>query len=199
MSLLAAIPSFIQQSMQSIEAFFAGKPPSVPVQNAIVATQKAPATPPAAVADCPLKNGGCGSGMNIDDAVSHLENSYVPMPGNGMCAKYVRQAIEAGGVKLDPSTRPVSAKDYGPYLEANGFKEVSTDNYVPQAGDVAVIQGYPAGPIDPNTGEPTYKAADDGHIAMYTGDKWGSDFEQTDMWGGPHYRQIKPDYKIYRP
>jgi hypothetical protein len=53
----------------------------------------------------------------------------------------VREAIEAGGVKLDPKTRPMSAKDYGPYLKDNGFSQLEMkegETCTAQKGDVAV-------------------------------------------------------------
>ncbi|MDC0711407.1 hypothetical protein POL68_23250 [Stigmatella sp. ncwal1] len=125
------------------------------------------------------------SGMNVDRAVAHLNaNAYAESQRD--CALHVRRAIEAGGVRLDVNTRPGSAKDYGPYLGRHGFTPVDTQNYVPQRGDVAVIQPYPGG-----------SAA--GHIAMYDGTQWVSDFRQRDMWGGPGYRREQPPYEIYRP
>ncbi|EAU68445.1 CHAP domain-containing protein [Stigmatella aurantiaca] len=125
------------------------------------------------------------SGMNVDRALAHL-NANTFSQSQGKCALHVRQAIEAGGVRLDVNTRPVSAKDYGAYLGRHGFTPVDTQNYVPQRGDVAVIQPYPGG-------------SPDGHIAMYDGNQWVSDFRQRDMWSGPGYRQAQPPYEIYRP
>lgn len=100
----------------------------------------------------------------------------------GKCAKYVRTAMEAGG--LETSGRPVSAKDYGPFLTGKGFKAVAKDGYTPQAGDIIVLQ-------------PTDTSSEHGHIAMYSGSEWVSDFKQKDMWGGADYRN-KAEYVIYR-
>ena len=36
-----------------------------------------------------------------------------------------------------------------------------------------------------------------GHIAMYSGNHWISDFVQRDMWGGNAYRD-KADYTLVR-
>ena len=45
-----------------------------------------------------------------------------------------------------------------------------------------------------------YKGGDpNGHITMYDGEDWLSDFVQRDMWGGPGYRENKPNCIIYRP
>ncbi len=80
----------------------------------------------------------------------------------------------------------MSAKDYGPYLRNNGFSPVPAGGYRPRRGDVVVIQNYPGG--NPN-----------GHIAMYDGHQWVSDFTQQDIWAGPGYRQHKPAAQVFRP
>src|SRR3972149_150976 len=54
--------------------------------------------------------------IKIHDAVEHLESRAKPQhpkPGEAQCAKYVREAIEAGGIKIKPGDRHESAKDYG--------------------------------------------------------------------------------------
>jgi type VI secretion system secreted protein VgrG len=119
----------------------------------------------------------------VEAAVKHLDDSAQPFP-TFKCATYVRQALESGG--LDMSARPVSAKDYGPYLDGKGFKKQALKDYKPKKGDIVVIQNYKGG--DTN-----------GHIAMYDGKQWVSDFKQRDMWGGPGYRKFAPSYEVYRP
>jgi hypothetical protein len=60
---------------------------------------------------------------------------------SGNCARYVRKAIEWGGIS---SHHAHYAKDYGPLLEAVGFRQSTAE---PQKGDVVVIQpahGHPA-------------------------------------------------------
>lgn len=76
------------------------------------------------------------------------------------------------------------AKDYGISLERAGFSEVLQGSTI-QAGDVAVIQPYPGG--NPS-----------GHMAMYDGIIWISDFRQRSMYPGPGYRRTQPSFKIYR-
>ncbi|WP_029489619.1 hypothetical protein [Aquimarina agarivorans] len=98
----------------------------------------------------------------------------------GYCAKYVRLALEDGGMNTDG--RPVSAKDYGPFLLKKGFKEVPDGNY--QIGDIAVIESFTNNPH--------------GHIEMYNGENWVSDFVQRTFYPGRSYRNAKPNYKIYR-
>ena len=101
----------------------------------------------------------------------------------GNCAKYVRKAIESGGISLHHAHY---AKDYGPLLEAVGFRQAIGD---PQTGDVIVIQPAPGNPS--------------GHMAIFDGSVWESDFKQTPhgsqgFYPGPSYRQSQPAYKIYR-
>jgi len=123
------------------------------------------------------------SGLEIENAVKHLEDNAQPA-SIGMCAKFVRLAIEAGGLRLDD--HPVDAKEYGPCLKQADFVELPMTDYQPEKGDVVVIQNYPGG--NPS-----------GHIAMYTGRQWISDFRQRDIWAGPGYRANKPPIAVYRP
>lgn len=97
------------------------------------------------------------------------------------CATYVRKAIYAGGIIV---TNTRNAKDYGPMLEAAGFRKISATQ-PPQLGDVVVIQPYKGG-------HPA------GHMAIYDGQAWYSDFKQRDFWGGPGYRSAQPSYQMYR-
>lgn len=99
------------------------------------------------------------------------------------CAKYVRLALEAGGI--DTAGHPKHAKDYGDFLKKIGFHEVSKEGYSPQKGDIRVWQNYPGGNIS-------------GHIHMYDGSQWVSDFFEPNNNGpGPGYRKYN-NYKIYR-
>ena len=64
---------------------------------------------------------------------------------------------------------------------------ISTDTpheYTPQAGDVVVIQST--------------STSKDGHMAMFSGKQWISDFEQKDFWPGKDCLKEKPSYVIYR-
>ncbi|NLE04964.1 MAG: RHS repeat-associated core domain-containing protein [Crenarchaeota archaeon] len=125
-------------------------------------------------------------GYNIIAAVTFLENNAEPS-SVGYCAKYVRQALEAGGINTNG--RPNSAKDYGPFLEGVGFSRVNTTNgYTPLIGDIAVISSFQG----KNKNHPY------GHIQMYSGSQWISDFIQRGFWPGSDYRSSQPAYKIYR-
>lgn len=90
----------------------------------------------------------------------------------GSCAKYVRTYIEAGGLKT--VGHPVSAYLYGGFLPKIGFSKIAsvkgkqnqamwtTGNAKP--GDIAVM-----------------KHGQHGHICMWTGNCWVSDFRQNRM------------------
>jgi hypothetical protein len=131
------------------------------------------------------------SNMDIDGAVDYLK-AHAKKDPEESCAYAVRMAMDEGG-GIDTTDHPVPAKDYGPYLEDYGFVAVPSDdmkNYMPQKGDVAVIQTY-------NGAKNT-----NGHIAMYTGQTWVSDFTQTHgNTPYPSFAYIKagPKYVIYRP
>ena len=120
---------------------------------------------------------------DVNKAVKYLK-SHAESRSKGYCATYVREAIEAGGsIRL---VRQKSAKYYGTSLKIAGFTEYSS---VPPggyaAGDIAVIQA-------PDSKQPN------GHMQMYSGTNWISDFVQKSFWAGPSYRSNTPSFKIYR-
>ena len=90
-----------------------------------------------------------------------------------MCARAVRQALMTGG-GLELTGWPGHALHYHTqgYLLANGFKEVPRDGYVPQVGDICVSEAPPGIP---------QRAS--GHIAIYDGKVWISDFVQKSHLG----------------
>lgn len=80
------------------------------------------------------------------------------------CAKAVRQAINAGHIAT--SNNPVSAADYKLYLPRLGFVPVSLASYAPQVGDIAVFPAIQGTRLI------------HGHIEMYNGKGWQSDYVQ---------------------
>ena len=116
---------------------------------------------------------------NKGKAVMHL-NANAKSKSAKKCAQFTREAIEAGGVKL---TTHNSAKDYGSSLSAAGFVPIA-DTGVYSPGDVVVINGYAGNPY--------------GHMAMFNGSHWVSDFLQDALYPGPGYRTNRPQYIIYR-
>jgi hypothetical protein len=114
----------------------------------------------------------------------------------GLCAQYVRQALVAEGY-TDLANGGPNADQYGPTLVNEQFTSIgqmaggvwTTQNqttYVPQAGDIAVFQ--PPTINDPSGGL--------GHIEMYDGTKWVSDYPQPNFLPGSVW-STSP-YQIYR-
>jgi len=122
---------------------------------------------------------------DIDKAVEALNKQAEP-GSIAKCASYVGEAIEAGG--LSTTGRPVPAKDYKIFLPTLGFTQIDTTNYTPIKGDIAVFEAF----------QGATKYYEYGHVQIYNGTQWVSDFKQSDFWAGPEYRTYKPDYTIFR-
>ena len=109
---------------------------------------------------------------NINKAIQKAE-SVKTRTSSGKCAMHVRQFLEAGG--LDLTGHPVSAKDYASFLPKIGFTRIASiasrteqtkfteNDAIP--GDVAVMEH-----------------GQHGHICMFTGKHWVSDFIQNNAW-----------------
>lgn len=129
-------------------------------------------------------NNGSSTSYSIFKAVAYLENHAQPYYIKGLCGKCayaVRMALEAG--VLSTMGHPKSACSYDSFLPKLGFYQVDKKNYFPQKGDIIVLEA-----VD---GHPS------GHIAMFSRDRWISDFVQQDMWGGSAYRN-KAEYTLFR-
>lgn len=126
--------------------------------------------------------------MNIDGAIAILNaRADDGPPGKKLCATYVKEAIEKGG-GITLVKHPRYAYQYDGYLDKY-FEKLSTPepDYPPEKGDIAVFQ-------PPDDKHP------DGHIQIYNGTQWVSDFKQPNgFWPSPAYRDKKPRYSIYRP
>ncbi|MDU7483337.1 MAG: hypothetical protein E7K90_18385 [Hafnia alvei] len=114
-----------------------------------------------------------------DRSVIYL-NSHAGSHSQHRCAEYTREAIEAGGIRLN---HHLDAKDYGDSLTYAGFVDVTGSE--PEYGDIVVIQPY----VGRNSS---------GHMAMFNGRGWVSDFKQHDLYPGSGYRKNHPPYKLYR-
>jgi hypothetical protein len=116
-----------------------------------------------------------------ETAVSFL-NSHASQLSHGRCAEYTRKAIEAGGVTL---ARHLAAKDYESSLRAVGFVSLGQMPAEYSTGDVVIIDAVEGHP--------------DGHMAMFNGANWVSDFvQQHGLYPGPGYRSKRPRYTIFR-
>jgi hypothetical protein len=101
--------------------------------------------------------------LNVQDMVNWLL-SNAQSQSSGQCARYVRLALKAGGINTIGA--PLSAGDYGPFLLQHGFAVVPpSTSYVPEVGDIAVFSDSAAHP--------------NGHIEVWTGQNWVSDFVQN--------------------
>ena len=107
-------------------------------------------------------------GWDLEKTLKHLRE-HAHDKSTHYCARYVRQALEAGGLV---GFRVPSAKDEVKLntLASIGFKKIAeaSDNttspgYTPQAGDIAI----------------TFENGN--HAAMYDGTKWISDFRQKGL------------------
>jgi RHS repeat-associated protein len=117
--------------------------------------------------------------IDKDKMVEYVEQN-AKEKSQGRCAYACRKAFEAGG--MNTTGRPVSAKDYGPFLLQKGAQVVpGGDSYEAEKGDVAVFDGNDARPH--------------GHIQIFTGSQWVSDFKQNNF---SPYRTNVPPSTIYR-
>ena len=121
---------------------------------------------------------------DLDAAIAHLQREALEHPSS-KCGKFVHKAIDAGGIRLNTAYNPhgVSASGYGPILRHAGFRTVAPGEK-PQKGDVVVFQ-----PVD---GHP------DGHVAMFDGKQWISDFKQDSIYAATDYQKVDAPYVIYR-
>jgi len=121
---------------------------------------------------------GKKEGYNIDKAVQYINDNALSKSGH-VCAKHVRMAIEAGG--LSTNGRPASATDYDLFLPKLGFTTVVKTNYIAQKGDIVVFKSF---------GDHVH-----GHIQMYNGSQWVSDFKQN---GFGVWKDGYKEYVIFR-
>ena len=135
----------------------------------------------ASTASAPTQTGT--SGLDNEKAVDALIHN-VQQTSIGLCATYVRKALIAGGLNVAPLRY---AKQYFGVLDKKyHFQPISNNNYTPVKGDVSVIQPF-------SGGNPA------GHICMYSGAQWMSDFKQREMYPGSRYIANRPPYQLYRP
>jgi hypothetical protein len=124
------------------------------------------------------------SGIDVDKAVRYLLDN-AEAGSVHKCARYVRLAMmEGGGLKLKQWPEP--AKEYGPTLKHCGFLALPLSICTPAKGDVCVFQ-------------PCKGTSTAGHIQMYTGEEWCSDFIQDGFWPSSYYEKGKASYAFYRP
>jgi hypothetical protein len=99
------------------------------------------------------------------------------------CAMYCRLGMEAAGLSTQDRPPSGDAADYGPFLLRHGAQVLAADSYTPQVGDTVVFDKTAQHP--------------NGHIEMYDGQRWVSDFMQHSF---SPYRDAAstPPFTIYR-
>jgi len=123
--------------------------------------------------------------LEIDRYVAYIKNkaysSYI-VGKCGYCAKACREAIEHGLNKV--LERKDHAKEYGTSLIKVGFKSYFKGTNLKgiqfKVGDVAILNYEPSG-----------------HMCIYDGTTWYSDFKQLDVYGGK-IRLKLPEISLYR-
>ena len=111
-------------------------------------------------------------------AVYATENAEVKSVG--LCALYVRRAMIAGGI---PLYQGGNAWSYKYLLPVIGFENVN-ENEGLMVGDIVVFQ-----PID---------GRKFGHIAIWNGKQWVSDFKQRSIIVHSDYRSQDCEYAVFR-
>ncbi len=126
--------------------------------------------------------------FNMDRFIASLNRRAGSIPQHE-CAKYVRMALEAGGADTSMRLGFGEAKDYDNVLKYNGFipiEIISEEDYGPQRGDIVIFQPYPGG----------NRA---GHIQVWNGKEWVSDFKQPrKFWPDSRYEAAKKPFQVYR-
>ena len=117
---------------------------------------------------------------NNDKAVDFI-TSHAETKSKCSCAGYVMRGLWHGGCPVSILVLP--AYGYSKILPQMGFHEVSSENYSPQKGDISVL---------PQNSNHVF-----GHIAVYNGKQWVSDFKQNNLLCSKAYR-ANGQYQIFR-
>lgn len=115
--------------------------------------------------------------------LAHWMDAHALSRSSHHCAMYCRLGMEAAGLSTQDRPGSGDAGDYGPYLLRHGAQVIPPDGYAPQVGDTVVFD---------KTSQHPY-----GHIELYDGQKWVSDFMQHSF---SPYRDAAstPPFTIYR-
>jgi len=142
--------------------------------------------------ECPAQgvgaDGGLASRPSVAGALNKSElsdwmDAHALTRSSHHCAMYCRMGMEAAGLSTADRPQTGDAGDYGPFLLRHGAQTVPQDSYVPQVGDVAVFDKTSQHPF--------------GHIEMYDGHHWVSDFMQH-SFSPYHDANSAPPFTIYR-
>lgn len=126
------------------------------------------------------KGGGTKVAPKASSAADVASSKALPK-SSGYCARYVRTALQAGGYKFSPLPH---AKDYNNgIMNKIGFSTIA-NNTPPKKGDVMVM--------------PAHKGHSSGHMQIYDGKNWISDFRQNSKNPWPSVPTSQLQYKLYR-
>ena len=114
-----------------------------------------------------------------NDKVAYYITKNKVQKSRTMCAGYVIIAMWHGGCPIGL----LPAYAYNKTLPQMGFEEISVKGYKPMKGDISVL--------------PTNKYTPFGHIAVYNGEQWVSDFKQKSIYPSGAYRTVGK-YQIFR-
>ncbi|MBR2237543.1 MAG: CHAP domain-containing protein [Prevotella sp.] len=104
----------------------------------------------------------------VDYITNHAEEH-----SRRMCAGYVVMAMWHGRCPIGPVVLPAYA--YSKILPQIGFEEVPAEGYNPRKGDISVL---------PQNSRHVF-----GHIAVYDGKQWVSDFKQKSLFPSKAYQE----------
>lgn len=168
--------STIQQDYQPVISVQNKQGTSTPATyiNPFLNGRSTPSSTPALSASASSVRGGSAPAIMAAHAIRNAHDKSV-----SRCALYVRRALQAAGYKVTP--QPSAYMYNNGEMAKMGFKKIPTINYRPQVGDVIVFNKTPKNPH--------------GHIQIYSGTQWVSDFKQNIMM---IYGENHRGYTIWR-
>ena len=115
---------------------------------------------------------------NNDTVADYITKNAAPK-SRTMGAGYVIKAMWNGGCPIGL----IPAYAYNKTLPQMGFEEISVKGYKPKKGDISVVPSNSTHPF--------------GHIAVYNGTQWVSDFKQNHILPSRAYK-ANGKYQIFR-
>ena len=122
----------------------------------------------------------CPYRYNTEAATAYITRNASPR-SKGLCAQHVRKALETGGCPT--WGHPMTAKSYKSFLLYLDFTCIDKKGYHPKRGDIVVFSSAKGHPY--------------GHIAMWNGKQWISDFRQMGLFVTPIYAK-EGNFDYYR-
>jgi len=121
--------------------------------------------------------------VSVKSQLAHWMDAHALVRSTHHCAMYCRRGMEAVGLTTGDRPQSGDAGDYGPFLLRHGAQVVPLEAYTPQVGDTVVFDKTDQHP--------------NGHIEIYDGRQWVSDFMQRSF---SPYRDAgsTPPFTIYR-